>query len=103
MVGKDNLALLWTPAAVGSSSAILFELCHVLSGQDKARNLYLFYEVLIDSISSNLSVYIALTVGVVVIFFGGLAIINNSIDFWGGGEKLCFLTDNTYLTTLRNL
>lgn len=56
----------------------------------------------IDSISSNLSVYIALTVGVVV-FFGGLAIINNSIDFRGGGEKLCFLTDNTYLTTLRNL
>ena len=61
--------------------------------------------VYIDPISSNLSVYIALTVGVVVFFFegGGLAIINNSIDFWGGGEKLCFLTDNTYLTTLRNL
>ena len=60
--------------------------------------------VYIDPISSNLSVYIALTAGVVVYFFwGGLAIINNSIDFWGGGEKLCFLTDNTYLTTLRNL
>ena len=58
--------------------------------------------VYIDPISSNLSVYIALTVGVVVFFFGG-AIINNSIDFWGGGEKLCFLTDNTYLTILRNL
>ena len=59
--------------------------------------------VYIDPIASNLSVYIALTVGVVVFFGGGLAIINNSIDFWGGGEKLCFLTDNTYLTTLRNL
>ena len=60
--------------------------------------------VYIDPISSNLSVYIALTVGVVVfLFWGGLAIINISIDFWGGGEKLCFLTDNTYLTTLRNL
>lgn len=58
--------------------------------------------VYIDPISSNLSVYIALTVCVVV-FFGGLAIINNSIHFFGGGEKLCFLTDNTYLTTLRNL
>ena len=58
--------------------------------------------VYIDPISSNLSVYIALTAGVVV-FLGGLAIINNSIDFWGGGEKLYFLTDNTYLTTLRNL
>ena len=40
----------------------------------------------IDSISSNLSVYIALTVSVVVFFLGGLAIINNSIDFWGGGD-----------------
>ena len=50
--------------------------------------------VYIDSISSNLSVYIALAVGVVV-FFGGLAIINNSIDFWGGGEKL-----RSWLTTL---
>ena len=59
--------------------------------------------VYIDPISSNLSVYIALAVGVVVFFWGGLAIINNSIDFWGGGEVLCFLTDNTYLTTLRNL
>ena len=59
--------------------------------------------VYIDPISSNLSVYIALTAGVVVFFGGRLAIINNSIDFWGGGEKLCFLTDNTYLTTLRNL
>ena len=59
--------------------------------------------VYIDPIASNLSVYIALTVGVVVFFGGGLAIINNSIDFWGGGEKLYFLTDNTYLTTLRNL
>ena len=58
--------------------------------------------VYIDPISSNLSVYIALAVGVVV-FFGGLAIIKNSIDFWGGGEELCFFTDNTYLTTLRNL
>ena len=59
--------------------------------------------VYIDPISSNLSVYIALTAGVVVFFLGGLAIINNSIDFFGGGEKLRFLTDNTYLTTLRNL
>ena len=40
----------------------------------------------IDSISSNLSVYIALTVSVVVFFGGWLAIINNSIDFWGGGD-----------------
>lgn len=43
--------------------------------------------VYIDPISSNLSVYIALTAGVVVFFLGGrLAIINNSIDFWGGGD-----------------
>ena len=44
--------------------------------------------VYIDPISSNLSVYIALTVGVVVFFWGGLAIINNSIVFWGG-ERNC--------------
>ena len=43
--------------------------------------------VYIDPISSNLSVYIALTVSVVVFFWvGWLAIINNSIDFWGGGD-----------------
>ena len=50
--------------------------------------------VYIDPISSNLSVYIALAVGVVV-FFGGLAIINNSIDF-GVGERNCV----SLLTTL---
>ena len=47
--------------------------------------------VYIDPISSNLSVYIALTVGVVVFFWGGLAIINNSIDFFWWGRETVFL------------
>ena len=86
MVGKDNLPLLWTSAAVGSYQPYFLSCAKYCLDKTMPGISIFSMKFYIDSISSNLSVYIALTVSVVVFFLGGLAIINNSIDFWGGGD-----------------